>query len=203
MHRMTVRVAIVDPLPMYARGLAFTLRGLGHAADIPADLLGWARQPGDLLVFLTVALEADWALLTALLKVRTDTVVVAVVTDPDVHHVVRAVSSGAVGVMARDAGSAAVADVVRSALDGHSRIPIRVVRSLVAGATGDQTRQPISDDEVRWLRELASGTTVARLAEKVGYSERMMFRLLAELYTRLGVESRTKALMRARDEGWL
>jgi DNA-binding NarL/FixJ family response regulator len=93
--------------------------------------------------------------------------------------------------------------VVRAAQDGHSRIPIGVLRSLVAGSSGDQTRRPISDSEVRWLRELASGTTVARLAEKVGYSERMMFRLLAELYTRLGVDSRTKALMRARDEGWL
>jgi hypothetical protein len=44
---------------------------------------------------------------------------------------------------------------------------------------------------------------VARLAATVGYSERMMFRLLADLYARLGADNRTRALMRARDEGWL
>jgi DNA-binding NarL/FixJ family response regulator len=200
---MTVRVAVADPLPMYARGLAFTLRDLGHSADTPADLLGWARQAGDLLVFLTLAHDADWGLLAALLRVRTDAVVVGVIADPGVDHVVRAISSGAVGVMARDAGPAVVADVIRAALDGHSRIPIGVLRSLVAGTAGDQAPRLISDDEIRWLRELAGGTTVARLAERVGYSERMMFRLLAELYSRLGVDSRTRALMRARDEGWL
>jgi DNA-binding NarL/FixJ family response regulator len=203
MHRMTVRVAVADPLPMYARGLAVTLRGLGHAADVPSDLLGWARSADEVVVFLTVLGDADWALLAALLKIRADAVVVVVVTHPDVRHVIRAISSGAVGVMARNAGPTVIADVVRAALGGHSRIAIGVLRSLVAGMTGDQTRQPISDEEIRWLRELAGGTTVARLAEKVGYSERMMFRLLAELYARLGVESRTKALMRARDEGWL
>jgi DNA-binding NarL/FixJ family response regulator len=30
-----------------------------------------------------------------------------------------------------------------------------------------------------------------------------MFRLLADVYARLGVTSRTGALMRAREEGWL
>lgn len=203
MRGMTVRVAVADPLPMYARGLAVTLRDLGHPVDIPADLLGWSRQPGDLVVFLALSHDADWGLLAALLNVRADAVVVGIVADPDVDHVVRAVAAGAVGLMPRDAGPAVVADVVRAALDGHSRIPVAVLRSLVAGAAGEQARRPISDDEIRWLRELAAGTTVGRLAEAVGYSERMMFRLLAGLYARLGVESRTGALMRARDEGWL
>jgi hypothetical protein len=31
----------------------------------------------------------------------------------------------------------------------------------------------------------------------------MMFRLLAVLYARLGTGSRSRAVMRARDEGWL
>jgi DNA-binding NarL/FixJ family response regulator len=31
----------------------------------------------------------------------------------------------------------------------------------------------------------------------------MMFRLLRDLYTRLGASNRTEALMRARDRGWI
>ena len=52
-------------------------------------------------------------------------------------------------------------------------------------------------------RELAGGVTVAQLAAQVGYSERMMFRLLRELYDRLHVRGRTDALMLARERGWL
>jgi DNA-binding CsgD family transcriptional regulator len=45
--------------------------------------------------------------------------------------------------------------------------------------------------------------TVRQLADRAGYSERMMFRLLRDLYDRLRVKGRTEALMLARERGWL
>jgi DNA-binding CsgD family transcriptional regulator len=42
-----------------------------------------------------------------------------------------------------------------------------------------------------------------QLAEQAGYSERAMFRLLKNIYSRLGVRNRTQALMLAKDQGWL
>ncbi|GAA2625854.1 response regulator transcription factor [Paractinoplanes durhamensis] len=198
---MTVRVAVVGHLPMYARGLAATLADHGHPVDIPADVLAWARQAGDPVVFLTLAHESDWARLASLTKARADAVIVGVVADPGVRDLVRAVASGAVGVMPLDADPAAVGETLRAALGGRSLLPTDMLRALVSGSAGDD--RPVTEAEVRWLRELADGTTVARLAEQAGYSERMMFRLLSGLYTRLGATNRTSALMRARDEGWL
>jgi DNA-binding NarL/FixJ family response regulator len=58
-------------------------------------------------------------------------------------------------------------------------------------------------DRIRWLGQLASGVTVAQLADQVGYSERAMFRLLKDLYRDIGVHSRVEALMLARDKGWI
>jgi len=49
---------------------------------------------------------------------------------------------------------------------------------------------------------MARGDSVASLATSVGYSERMMFRLLRDLYTRIGAANHIGALMKARDEGW-
>ena len=63
--------------------------------------------------------------------------------------------------------------------------------------------KPWSPADNRRLRELARGTTVGRLAADVGYSERMMFRLLRELYARLGAGNRTDALVKAQAKGWL
>ncbi|MEV4621562.1 DNA-binding response regulator [Asanoa sp. NPDC049573] len=200
---MTLRVAVVDRLPMYARGLAVTLSEHGGPAEVPTDLLEWARRPGEPLVFLGLTEEADWGLLAALRTVRADALVVGVIDVPGLAEVVRAVAAGAAGVLDRDATPAAVADVLRATLDGRSLVPLDVLRSLVAGLTAESASRPITADEIHWLRKLADGTTVPRLAQEAGYSERMMFRLLAGLYARLGVDGRTKALIRARDEGWL
>jgi DNA-binding NarL/FixJ family response regulator len=201
--RMPVRVAVVDRVPMYARGLAATISEHGSQADIPADLLEWARRPGDIVVFLALSQDADWQVLAGLLEMRSDAVVVGIVAAAGVHETVRAVASGAAGIMARHAGPATVSGVLCAALDGQSMVPVEVLRTLVAGSTVTSDQRPVSSDEIGWLRRLADGVTVAQLAEQVGYSERMMFRLLAALYKRLGAGNRTKALMRARDEGWV
>ncbi|MDQ3641282.1 MAG: hypothetical protein M3450_07420 [Actinomycetota bacterium] len=58
-------------------------------------------------------------------------------------------------------------------------------------------------EEVGWLQTLARGATVARLAGEVGYSEREMFRILSNLYQRMGVVSRTEALVQAAQWGLL
>ena len=49
--------------------------------------------------------------------------------------------------------------------------------------------------EIEWLQQLADGITVAQLADRTGYSERAMYRLLRGLYTELDVKTRTEALM--------
>jgi DNA-binding CsgD family transcriptional regulator len=57
---------------------------------------------------------------------------------------------------------------------------------LVAGtASSDTLTRPLTDDEIAWLRHLSEGNTVTDLADRVGYSERMMYRLLADIYKRL------------------
>ena len=65
--------------------------------------------------------------------------------------------------------------------------------------------QPISSKSVQTTSKSrrAGGSTVAALANQAGYSERAMFRLLHGLYQRLGVRTRTEALIRAHERGWL
>lgn len=200
---MTLRIAVVDPLPMFAHGLMATLRDEGLAAVVPDDLLAWIRAPGTALVLLTVADGHDWARLADVLSARPDTLVIAVLAEIDLSTHVRALSSGAVGVLPRDASPSTVREVVGAAARGNSLIPVEVLRGIMSRVGGAEPVRSLSDAEIGWLRQLADGVTVGRLAQQVGYSERMMFRLLADVYTRLGAGNRTKAIMRARDEGWL
>jgi DNA-binding NarL/FixJ family response regulator len=94
--------------------------------------------------------------------------------------------------------------VFSAAIRGQSLLPAEVVRALASpGPTAERGQGAPSVREIEWLRELANGVTVARLAGRAGYSERAMFRLLRELYARLRVHNRTEALMLARERGWL
>jgi DNA-binding CsgD family transcriptional regulator len=88
----------------------------------------------------------------------------------------------------------------------HQRFGSRLTRTSANQAARPPTivSHPMpSNRELDWLGQLAEGTTVAQLAERSGYSERAMFRLLRNLYNQLNVRNRTEALQLAQDRGWL
>src|SRR4030042_3857 len=58
-------------------------------------------------------------------------------------------------------------------------------------------RPRVDEEETEWLEELAQGSTVVSLADAYGYSERVMFRRLHDLYGRLGAANRSEALINA------
>jgi DNA-binding NarL/FixJ family response regulator len=198
------RIAVSDPLPMFHRGVADVMRNAGHDVESPEDLLAWiAAGGGRDVVLLTLLRPADWALLATLRESRPAVTLIAVIENGDLALSVRALGSGAVGVMAREADFDTVRDVLAAAISGRSVLPVEVVRALTA--TGDEQRpdRVPPETEISWIRQLTQGLTVARVAERAGYSERMMFRLLRDLYQRWGVANRTEAMIHARDNGWL
>ncbi|MEV4509935.1 response regulator transcription factor [Dactylosporangium sp. NPDC049525] len=201
---MSVRVAVVDPLPMFSRGVLATLGDAGFEAEVPADVPAWVRAAERHIVLLTLASPQAWALLTSLRRIRADLVVVAVLDEHGPAASLRALAAGAVGIVPRDATPAQIRDVVAAALNGACLLPIEVLRALVAPAPRDDGRAgPPSEQEIGWLRLLATGATVPEVATRTGYSERMMFRLLRALYAKLGVANRTEAIMHAHDRGWV
>jgi DNA-binding NarL/FixJ family response regulator len=191
------RVAVVDPLPVFAQGLVAMLRAAGFEAEAPDDVPAWSRHPGPNVVLLTALRPEDWTTAIDLVSAGTPPTLVLLLDDPDPAGYSRAVSVGATGAVPREAQPAVLIEVLRAALDGFSLMPAGMLREIVV------RRPALPEHEVTWLRQLAGGTTVARLAEQAGYSERMMFRLLSDMYARLGVTGRTGALIYARDHGWL
>jgi DNA-binding NarL/FixJ family response regulator len=201
---MSVRFVVSDPLPIFQRGVMAALGDVGFQAETPDDLVAWAHTDDRRIVLLTVQTGADWELLARLGQPNVPVVVVAVLPNPNVAGYVRAISAGAAGAMPREATPADVRAVFQAAVDGKSMLPIEVVRALAdqTGSAPEPSGEP-SVSEMGWLSELARGVRVVDLASRAGYSERMMFRLLRDLYSRLGVGGRTEALMLARDRRWI
>lgn len=95
-----------------------------------------------------------------------------------------------------------IVEAAAAARAGKALVPTGLLESLVPSG-GRHEAAAVSEDELRWLTALARGATVVRLADDEGYSERAMFRRLADLYTRLGARNRTEALLAAERRGIL
>lgn len=199
-----MRLAVIDPLPMYRQGVVTVLADAGHVVETPDDLLAWSHRERDGLVLLTLDAGASWQLLERLHSAVEGCAVIALLADESAGAGARAVRAGARSVLPRGVGAAMLARTVQATAEGQSVLPASALAALLSGASLDDSGANVLTDEQRvWLRNLADGMTVARLADRVGYSERAMFRLLQSLYRRLGARTRIQAIVRAQELGWL
>ncbi|MGP3920393.1 hypothetical protein [Nonomuraea sp. 10N515B] len=207
---MTVRVAVVDPLPLFQQGVMTTLSSVGYEVEVPDDVLAWVSDGQHNVVLLTLESEQDWQLLEKLRdRSRTHTVI-ALVGEESAVLGVRALWAGARSVLLRGVTEEALRRAVAATLDGQAVMPASVAAELATGAAASarafvarSTAHALTQEQLTWLRELAAGSTVAQLANQVGYSERAMFRLLQTLYKEMGVRTRIQAIIRAQEQGWL
>lgn len=200
---MTVHVAVLDPLPVFRRGVAAALSSLGHLVEEPADAVAWLRERPGGVVLLTLHSAEDLDLLTALCRLRPRPLVVALPSGDVSSLGVQAMRAGARSVLARAATVLALQRAVAATLDGEAVMPAVVAGLLVTERGSRPLRRPApSAQQVAWLRRLADGWTVSRLASDTGYSERAMYRLLQSLYQQIGVSTRLEAIILAHEEGW-
>lgn len=203
---MSVLVAVVDPLPLFRDGAAAALQAAGHTVHTPTDVAAWMHEARGAIVLLTVASEADWAVLARAIPLgsATDNTLVVLLGDVTATAGVRAVRMGARSVLERGVSAGVLRRTVTATVDGQAVLPAAVAAALAsAGQDAADPARRLSAERLSWLRSLATGSTVAQLADQVGYSERAMFRLLRSLYRDMGVDGRIQALMHAREQGWL
>jgi DNA-binding NarL/FixJ family response regulator len=201
---VAVPLAVIDPLPVYRRGIAAILADHELEVHTPADVLAWARGRRRSLVLLSVLSAEDWDVLAELCRSRPQTLVIAVTADDGGGAGARAVRLGARSVLPRQATARAVERAVVATIEGEAIMPAAVASAL------SEARQPVpashvtlSAEQIAWLRNLSEGRTVAVLAKEAGYSERAMYRFLRGVYEQLGVRTRVEAIVRVQEAGWL
>jgi DNA-binding NarL/FixJ family response regulator len=193
-------VVIVERLPAYRHGLALGLAE--HGFEIEERSALDERVTAFQVVVVTVAAQADWAVLAELAKAQDRPAIVALLEDPCVSHYRRALCLGLEGAVPRDAAIEQIVGAVEAALTGIMLLPSPIARQLADGSGVDEPL-PISDCEIGWLRAMAEGATIAKMALAARYSERQMHRLIANLYKRIGAANRQQALVFAARYGIL
>jgi two-component system response regulator DesR len=166
---------------------------------------------GDEVVAAALAVRPDVALLdielpgrngldvaAALRKVLPSCRVVMLTTFGRSGYLRRAMSSGAVGFVLKDAPAAELAGVIRRVMAGQ-----RVVDPTLAMTALSEGDNPLTARECEVLAAAADGATLADVAAQLGLSEGTVRNHLSVAIQKLDVRNRIEAARLAERKGWL
>lgn len=204
-----IRVLVVDDHPVVRGGLVALL-----GSEPGIDVLGAAGSGEDALTMvdelhpdlvlcdLRLGARMDGVDVTAALRSRPDGPPVLILTTYDNDSdIARAVLAGAAGYLLKDAEPAAIAQGIADAAAGKlvlaPGLERRGTERLVLGVP------QLSDRELQVLRLVAEGLTNREVARRLFVSEATVKTHLVHAFGKLGVDSRTAAIARAREHGLL
>ena len=202
---MTVRVLLAEDQAM-VRGALSALLSLEGDIAIVAEA---AR--GDEVLPAALAAEPDVALLdiempggdglaaAATLTERLPACrVIILTTFGRAGYLKRAMESGAVGFLLKDAPAAELASAIRRVMAGE-----RVVDPALAASALSERGSPLTDRERDVLRASADGATIGDVANTLSLSEGTVRNYLSTAIQKLGVRNRVEAARLAEQKGWL
>jgi two-component system response regulator DesR len=202
---MTVRVLLAEDQAM-VRGALSALLSLEEDVEIVAEVArGDEVVPAALDSLPDVALldiempGGDGLAAAAALKERLPSCrVVILTTFGRAGYLRRAMESGAVGFLLKDAPASELTAAVRRVVSGE-----RVVDPGLAVAALSEGESPLTEREREVLAASANGATIEDIAAKLYLSEGTVRNYLSTAIKKLGARNRVEAARLAERKGWL
>jgi two-component system response regulator DesR len=202
---MTVRVLLAEDQAM-VRGALAALLSLEKDVEIVAEVSrGDEVIPAALNVLPDVALldiempGGDGLAAAGELRERLPSCrVIILTTFGRTGYLRRAMESGAVGFLLKDAPASELATAIRRAMAGE-----RVVNPGLAAAALSEGESPLTQREREVLAASTSGATIRDLARKLYLSEGTVRNYLSTAIKKLGTRNRAEAAHLAERKGWL
>lgn len=203
-RRVPSRLSAAGGTVTWRRGIAALLGDAGFEVVEFADLDAWRPGLGGAAVVAWEGADAGFESISRFVEDHPHIPVVVVTPAVDLSRAAEAIRSGAAGVVDESDDLGALTAAVGAAVDGRVCLPRGLVSSMAARIpTTPDPSAWLSEVECAWLRALAEGTTVAELAEQIGYSERETFRMLGAVYEKIGARNRTESIIWATRHGLL
>ena len=163
------------------------LERAGWEPRVVDDLRIWATGQSAAVSLLSLADDGDWRRLEMLTE-QEGAVVLALLAQPRPSLYRRAFMAGAAAVAAAGDSPAHIARVLHAAMFDYALVPVAALREPRAA------RAVLSERDKVLLRGLADGLTTEQLADRVGCSERTVYRRLRRVCNNLQVRSRSEAV---------
>lgn len=199
---MRIGIVVGSLAPLTAAGAESVLEGAGLEVERVGQPVAWAAtvESGSVLVA-GCASRSDCDLFLRIREASPHVPTVALTTSPSLSPPL--LRCGAWVVLPSATSVSWLLVAVEAIGAGLSVVPHLAFHDWTPTGGKAQDTGHVTDQEIDWLRILASGVTIGRLADTVGYSERNMQRLLAATYRKLDVSTRTEALLEATRRGLL
>ena len=202
---MTVRVLLAEDQAM-VRGALSALLSLEDDIEIVAEASrGDEVLPAALDTLPDVALldiempGGDGLEAAAVLHERLPSCLVVILTTfGRSGYLKRAMESGAVGFLLKDAPASELAEAIRSAMNGE-----RVVDTALAAAALSEGDNPLTEREREVLAASEGGATIEDVAARLYLSEGTVRNYLSTAIKKLGARNRVEAARLAEKKGWL
>lgn len=206
-----IRVLLVDDHAVVRQGVRFFLATqpdivvVGEAENGQAALALVAEQQPDVVLMDLKMDLLDGIAATQQIKSRYPEVEVIVLTSFVEHAQVAAViKAGATGYLLKDVQPAELAMAIRAAQRGEVHLHPQAARLLMQ-ALGPQgqapTVEPLTEREIEVLNALARGASNKQIADTLIVSEKTVKAHVSNILSKLGLQSRTQAVLYALRHG--
>ncbi|TWH71646.1 response regulator [Modestobacter roseus] len=207
--RVSVRVLVVDDHPVVRGGVVGWLAAqpdievVGEAGDGLAALAAVAEHAPDVVLMDLRMPRMDGVTATGRILAAHPGVRVLVLTTYDTDaDIVRAVEAGAAGYLLKDTPLPQLADAVRAAARGETVLAPPVAARLVSRMRAPAVEAP-TERELQVLAGVARGLTNAQIGRELFIGEATVKTHLLRVFTKLGVDDRTRAVLVAVERGLL
>ena len=205
---MSIRILVVDDHPVVRAGLVGLLAGeegievVGEAEDGEHGVALAAELEPDVVLMDLRMPQLDGAGATArILAARPGTRVVVLTTFETDADILRAVEAGATGYLLKDTPRAELVVAIRAAARGETVLAPTVANRLLTEVRGGGER--LTPREVEVLAAVARGLSNAQAGAALFISEATVKTHLLRIFTKLGVDDRTRAVTVAIERGIL
>ncbi len=196
-----IRVLVVDDHALHRDGTRHILEGQDDI-DVVGDAetgeaaLGLVNHLQPDVVLLDIRLPGISGIETArrLREYHPDVRVLVVSAYDDGEYVRGAFEAGAVGYLSKSAPGRELVDAVRAVAAGATVLRSALLKPLL---NSEESQQRLTDRELAVLQMLADGLHNKQVATRLAISVRTVERHCDNIYGKLGVASRTEAVVRA------
>ena len=133
--------------------------------------------------------------------------VLALTAHDDIQYVMRLLDAGAAGFLLKDVRGRELVEAVHAVHRGETTlnpaVAERAQRLAAERRAITEERPPLSDREMEVLQEAARGLPNKDIARRLSLSVRTVHTHLGNIFSKLGVGSRTEAVLLALRSGWI
>ena len=214
----TIKLLLVDDHPIVRKGTKEMLEPhtdlavIGEASD-GLEGIQKARDLAPNVILMDVSMPGMNGIeATQKIKAELPQVAVLVLTSyDDDAYVFALLEAGAAGYILKNAREDELVGAIRAVADGESVLHPSVARKVLGRFSSQTVSQPrpsavdesLSPRELEVLRSAATGSTNKEIAKTLDISPRTVQVHLANIFSKLGVGSRTEAVLFGIKRGWI